>query len=118
MCNETKVNTNNPQSSPADEKNVAVNTTPHVGSISVPYGTLSIDRGGADDHLAMRSRQLCSLLRLMQGEGTTPAMNRLNDFRQHSLLWLAQQLADEIEEALPFVQEPAPRRQYESTPLS
>lgn len=118
MHNETKVNTNNPHSSPSDEKNVAVNTTEYTGSFSVQYGSLSIERGSVDDFLAMRATQLSSLLGLMLGEHPTPELARFSDKTQNSLLWLAQQLSHEIEDALPLVQEPPPRRQYESTPLS
>lgn len=118
MCNETKVNTNNPHSSPSGEKNIEVNTTKYVGSFAVPYGRTFIERSGADDHLAMRAGQLSSLLVLMIGENPTPELARFSDKTQHSLLWLAQQLSHEIQECLPFVQEPEPRRQYESTPLS
>lgn len=117
MCNETKVNTNNPDSSPSGEKNVEVKATEYVGSFAVPYGRTFIERRGADDHLAMRAAQLTGLLALMIGEHATPELARFSDKTQHSLLWLAQQMSNEIQECLPFVQEPEPRRQYESTPL-
>ncbi len=106
MCNETKVNTNNPQSSPADEKNVAVNTTEYVGSIPVPFGRTFItgNYSGVYDHAAMRSKQLSSLLRLMQGEALDLEYQRLSNDSQQSLFWLALQLADEIEDTLPLLE--------------
>ena len=97
MHNETKVNTNNQESSPVDEKNVVPDATKYVGSYSIVYGRTYIEHGGAADHLAMRARQLSSLLMLIHGEGLAH-FQRLSDNNQDGLLWLAHQLSTEIED--------------------
>jgi len=96
MNNETKVNTNNPQTSPTDEKKVAVNTTEYVGSFATPYGRMFIERGGAHDHLAMRSSQLSGLLMAIHGDGLRHFQD-LSDDNQDSILWMAHLLSAEIE---------------------
>lgn len=97
MHNETKVNTNNPSASPSDEKNIARNTKRYIGSIEVPYGETHIKRGCAEDHMSMRTAQLGALLQLMHGETLPSYFQTMSDHRQNSLLWLASELAEEID---------------------
>ena len=96
MHNETKVNTKNPQSSRLDENNVVPDATSFVGSFATTYGRTYINRGEAEEHLGMRAKQLSSLLLAIHGEGL-PHFQRLPDFDQDSILWLARQLSVEIE---------------------
>jgi len=104
--NETKVNTNSGAVSPVDVKKVTVSGKEYVGSIPTPYGRQLIEVGGAVDHASMRSCQLGSLLRLMQTETAGAArFCQLGLRAQDSLLWLAVQLADEVEAMIDIVAE-------------
>lgn len=78
--------------------------TTAAGHIPVPYGLLLIEEGGAVDHATMRSRQLAGLLRLMQTDqaGAT-RFCQLSPRHQDSILWLAVQLADEMEAMVDIV---------------
>jgi hypothetical protein len=68
----------------------------YVGSIGVPYGLLCISPGDAEDHAHMRTRQLSSLLLLIHVDGGGH-FDRLGHGSKEALLWLASQLADEME---------------------
>lgn len=82
---------------------VDVNQTParsargvkFIGTLTVPYGSLSIDAGEAQEYAQMRADQLGCLLALMQG-GASGSFNQLSSSAQGTLLWLAQQMADEL----------------------
>jgi len=67
--------------------NARVSPTPALQPIilDAPYAKVHIEGKDADDHVKMRARQLAELLELMEpAEGAGP------------MLWLAQQLANEI----------------------
>ena len=101
--NETKVNTKNCDVTSPDSKKAFFDKN-HVGIISTPYGHQLIEAGGAVDHASMRSCQLGSLLRLMQTENSGAArFCQLGQRAQDSLLWLAVQLADEVEAMIDIV---------------
>lgn len=94
MCNETKVNTNNGDVTSPDAKKVL--PPQYVGWIETPFGDHFIERGSALDHAYMRSAQLAGLLSLMRGEGADRFFG-LSRGTQNSLMWMASQLAEEIE---------------------
>lgn len=94
MCNETKVNTNNGDVTSAEPKKVL--PPQYVGWIEMPFGDYFINKGDALDHAYMRSAQLASLLSLMRGEGSDRFFG-LNRGTQDSLMWMANQLANEVE---------------------
>lgn len=94
MCNETKVNTNiGDVASPGSKK---VLPPQYVGWIETPFGDHFIKRGDALDHAHMRSAQLAGLLSLMRGEGSDRFFG-LGRGTQDSLMWMAGQLAEEVE---------------------
>jgi hypothetical protein len=97
--NETKVNTKNPAASRAGAKKVVADATEYVGSFETVYGRTYINRGASTDHLAMRARQLSSLLLMIHGAGLDQ-FQRLGDKSQDSILWLAHQLSSEIEDTI------------------
>jgi hypothetical protein len=70
--------------------------TDFIGQIETPYGVQMINRGQALDHMQMRGQSLTSLLTLMQGDGAERFGNLGRDV-QESLLWLAVQMAEEME---------------------
>lgn len=53
-------------------------------AIDQPYSRVFINKGEALDHAVMRAKQLVDLLSVLGGEGPDP------------LMWLAQQIADEM----------------------
>jgi hypothetical protein len=93
---ETKVNTLHYGPTTSKEKNMPF-PAEFVGRIETPYGIQYVSRGAATDHAYMRSQQLTSLLMLIQGDGRGDFLN-LGAGTQESLLWLAVQLAGEMEE--------------------
>jgi len=101
MHNKTKVNTNYSAVATSEAKN-NIFAAKHIGILTTPYGALMIDSFNAADHAAMRGQQLSSLLRLMQGEGWT-RLSSLGPAAQDSLLWLAIQLADEMQDMVDVV---------------
>lgn len=70
--------------------------------IAQTNGWLLIDRGYAADQAHMRTDQLAALLQLMRTEEGRPFRN-LDPQRQESLMWLASQIADELQAVLPLV---------------
>lgn len=102
MHNEAKVNTNNPRSSRLDGKKVVPDATEYVGSLDTPYGRIYLGPHRAQDHAAMRSGQLASLLLLIHGDGLQYFQN-LEDNSQQNILWLAYQLAAETEESIELI---------------
>lgn len=95
MHNETKVNTNNDEFAHQVLKNLIQPGGAFVGSIETPYGYQLIKNGDAVDHANMRGTQLKSLLLLMMGDDNERFTNLGRD-HQHSLLWLATQMAGEM----------------------
>ena len=93
--NETKVNTKIGDVASTVAKKMAL-PPEYVGCIDTPFGVQYIARNCALDHAYMRSRQLSSLLLLMNGEGLEN-FRLLNEGAQDSLLWLAHQLSKEAE---------------------
>lgn len=63
--------------------------------IDQPYSRLLINKGEALDHSVMRAKQLVDLLSVLGGEGPS------------SLMWLAQQIADEMVELVKMVDDDA-----------
>lgn len=71
-------------------------------SVRQPNGTFLVEEGSAHDHAHMRAGQLSSLLYLMRSDdGAT--FRCMCDTYQLNLLWLASQLADDLEAMLPIV---------------
>ncbi len=95
MHNEAKVNTNNDEFAHQALKNLTQAGGVFVGSIKTPYGYQLVSHGDAVDHATMRGMQLKSLLLLMMGDDNDRLTKLRVDF-QHSLLWLATQLAGEM----------------------
>lgn len=68
--------------------------------VQTTYGALHIDTpGNAQDHVAMKIRELHAFFVLVSGEGQEN-FSALKDDLQNSLLWMAQQAASELEEIL------------------
>lgn len=95
MCNETKVNTNIGDVASLESKKITL-PPEYVGWIETPFGDHFIKRGEALDHANMRSAQLAGLLSLMRGEGSDRFFG-LARGTQDSLMWMAGQLAEEVE---------------------
>jgi hypothetical protein len=112
--NETKVNTNiGDVSSPGSKKAVMAKDEARAkalahfeasAAVSMTNGVFLIDPefGAAQDHANMRAGQLSSLLMLMRGDDAQ-GFRRLADRAQQDLMWLASQLADEVEAMLPII---------------
>lgn len=62
-------------------------------AIDQPYSRVFVNSGEALDHATMRTRQLVDLLSVIGGEGPS------------NLLWLAQQIADELVVVVKLVDE-------------
>ena len=113
--NETKVNTNiGGVASPESKKHLLPPDC--VGSIQTPFGVQHVNRGDAVDHAYMRSTQLTSLLLLIQGEAEGERyLDTFNKRTQESILWLAVQLAQEMEEMVDIIAEDV-RAEFGGTP--
>lgn len=101
MHNETKVNTKISAVATAEAKN-NIFARKHIGIIDMPYGVQLVDSGAAIDHAAMRGHQLSSLLLLIQGDDSD-RLRSLGPTRQDSLIWLATQLAEEMEAMIEMI---------------
>ena len=101
--NETKVNTNI-----GDVSSPVTKNTDFFGCVTTPYGVQYINRGDAVDHAHMRSRQLSSLLLLIQGD-SAEGFRGLGLGTQDSLLWMAVQMADELQDLVDIVDADARR---------
>lgn len=69
----------------------------YAGSSKTPFGTQFVNRGEALDHAGMRSGQLRALLQLIGGVAEDSDFDRLPVEHRDNLMWLARQLADEVE---------------------
>lgn len=67
-----------------------------------PYGELRVTETDAYDHASMRAKQLNALMLLMTGDGF-PVYEGLGDKAKHELMWLAQQLAEEVSSMIPII---------------
>lgn len=94
---ETKVNTKNDDVTSSAAKNVDFRPEDCAGSIKTPFGRHFINRGDAHDFGQMKTLQLTSLLRLMQIESGAH-FRLLSESAQASLMWLALQQAEELED--------------------
>lgn len=101
MHNGTKVNTKSAEKTLQAAKSDLF-ARKHVGVIETPYGAQLINSGDAIDHAYMRGRQLSSLLRLIQGDSSERFRNLL-PVNQDSLLWMAVELADEVEAMIDMI---------------
>jgi len=72
-----------------------------AASVSLTNGTFLVEDGGAYDHAHMRADQLSSLLLLMRVDGARGFLQIGNEV-QLNLMWLASQLADEVQAMLPL----------------
>lgn len=114
MRNGTKVNTNIGDVSSPESKKAAVTqddaraqALAHFEAstaVSMTYGAFLVEQGGAYDHATMRADQLSSLLLLMRLDDARNFRN-ISDDRQLSLMWLASQLAAELQAMLPIIAE-------------
>jgi hypothetical protein len=73
-----------------------------IGSVKVDYGQLNINRHYAQDHAMMRTSQLSSLLKLI-GADEFASFDSLGMGSRVSLLWLAQQMANELNDLIHLV---------------
>lgn len=72
-------------------------------SLDAPYGKFQVGSGlHLVDHVSMRAGQLSAMLDLIHGEGHEYFTN-LDEKSRQSYLWLAHQLSQELQEALPFI---------------
>ena len=102
MHNETKVNTNSAEFTSAQQKNFLAPEERFIGRIDTPYGVHLIKRGEAMDQACMRATQLTSLLAVIQGD-VPEAFSSLRDSLQDSIVWMALQAAQEMEQLVEFV---------------
>ena len=72
-----------------------------AAAVSLATGTFLVEDGGAYDHTHMRADQLAGLLKLMRVEEAN-GFRQLGSGEQLNLLWLASQLADEVQAMLPL----------------
>lgn len=72
-----------------------------TASVLLSNGTLLLEEGAAYDQAHMRAGQLSSLLMLMRVDDASGFRN-ISDAQQLSLMWLASQLADELQAVLPL----------------
>lgn len=75
-------------------------------SVNLTNGVFLVEEGAAQDHADMRAGQLSSLLMLMRVDDAQ-GFRCLGDHVQLNLMWLASQLANELEAMLPIVVEEA-----------
>jgi len=76
----------------------------HFGAaayVSLANGTFLVEDGAAYDQASMRADQLSSLLLLMRVDGARGFL-QIGDEVQLNLMWLASQLADELQAMLPL----------------
>jgi hypothetical protein len=106
MHNETKVNTNSAEFISAQQKNFLSLEERFIGRIDTPYGVHLIKRGEAMDQARMRATQLTSLLAVIQGD-VPEAFSSLRSDLQDSIVWMALQAAQEMEQLVEFVAEEA-----------
>jgi hypothetical protein len=115
---EMKVNTNHRWSTLSETKKATVTqedarakALAHFeasAAVSMANGVLLIDAefGVAQDHANMRAGQLFSLLMLMRVDDAQ-GFGCLADRAQQDLMWLASQLANELQAMLPIIAEEA-----------
>lgn len=72
-----------------------------AASVSLTNGIFLVEDGGAYDHAQMRADQLSGLLMLMRADGAS-GFRMIGDDMQLNLMWLASQLADEVQAMLPL----------------
>jgi hypothetical protein len=71
--------------------------------LDMPYGKLHIEsRFAALDQATMRASQLSGLLTMVNGD-SGEGFDSLNSTLKSNLLWLAQQMAEEVEALLPIL---------------
>lgn len=73
-----------------------------VYALQCAYSEARVRKYDAYDHASMRAKQLHGLLLLMTGDGRA-VFEALNDGARHDLLWLAQQLSEEVVAMMPIV---------------
>jgi hypothetical protein len=72
-----------------------------AASVSLTNGTFLVEDGAAYDQAHMRAGQLSGLLMLLRVDGAS-GFRVLGDDMQLNLMWLASQLADELQAVLPL----------------
>ena len=71
-------------------------------SLHLLYGEFRVTQTEAYDHTSMRAKQLNALMLLMTGDGFD-VYEGLGEKAKHELMWLAQQLADEVSTMIPII---------------
>jgi hypothetical protein len=91
---------------PSSSANVTPITLPAndntVYALQCAYSEARIRNYDAYDHASMRANQLQGLLLLMTGDGLQ-VFDGLSEGPKHDLLWLAQQLSEEVVTMLPII---------------
>jgi hypothetical protein len=72
-----------------------------TASVSLTNGTFLVEDGAAYDQAHMRAGQLAGLLMLMRVDDAS-GYRMLGDDMQRNLMWLASQMADEVQAVLPL----------------
>ena len=72
-----------------------------AASVGLANGTFLVEDGAAYDQAHMRAGQLSALLMLMRVDDAAGFRN-IGDAHQLNLMWLASQLADEVQAMLPL----------------
>jgi hypothetical protein len=73
-----------------------------VYALNTPYAQLRVTETEAYDHMEMRAKQLHNLMLLVTGSGFA-VFSSLSDKSQHDVLWLIQQISDEICTLVPII---------------
>lgn len=96
----------------ADANTTAPRSLPQfIGNYQTDEGChISIERGSAADYASMRAGQLHGLLTLLYGAGGD-SFREYSDTVQENVLWLAANLAGELEHLIPIIDaDDSPRR--------
>jgi hypothetical protein len=83
-------------------KATTATTDEAIFSLQAPYAEVRVRKYDAYDHTKMRAEQLSGLMLLMTGDGFA-IFSRLAEADQGNLLWLVQQLAEEVDAMIPIV---------------
>jgi len=75
-----------------------------VASVNLTNGKFLVETGAARDHADMRAGHLSSLLMLMR-VNDAQGFRGLGERVQLNLMWLASQLADELRDMLPIIED-------------
>jgi hypothetical protein len=71
-------------------------------ALPCPYGQFRVTENEAYDHIEMRANQLHAMTLLITGTGFD-IFKGLDEKRQHDVLWMLEQVTDEIRTLIPII---------------